>query len=677
MAERTYWRRIRRGRVSRRALLRASGRAGVGAAGLALVGCGDNEEDGPRSVTQSTLQQDQQPAQRQQQPSALQRQQAAQQQDTPQQRQQEDAAEQQAQQSDQQERTDSQTPAAAQQHVTSEIARGGNLRFSTPAHSHDYFDPHRAVFGTTQYWMGFYLNNMIRWRNKEQAIMEADICSLPEIPDEETYLFRVDQGAAFWDQYPTEGGRLVTADDIRVNFQRQIDGQDATGAQDGSFLQQSSYAKTSTMETPDDNTFIAKTNGPDATWMGIPLGPFGWITSPEAIAEFGDRWRDEPTNVELSSGTGMTIPRSYDPDLGLELERNPNFWKLGADGQPLPYFDRVTFASLFDPIAIEAAYRSREINIGEFPLTSLQVKSLSNDFPDHATGNVPYGFTIVTGLFNFNRDWDGWDGLGNPYLDRRFCQAMHLAVDRNQMIDTVYLGSAKVSGQEDTPWFNTYWSIPEQELLTVPGYRPDREADIMEARALLDASGYDQERPIQLIGFDLWEQSYQGIFETEMRMYRDALGIDVRFDIQPTLVVLQRWIDGTFPGAGPQWTTPPSELDPTAAYNNRFIPGGSWNNLFYEYEPMAELARTMRVTVDQEQRRQMAHEAQRIAFGTHPDHGLDGISPTPAVMNGISPAIWWPFVHRGEDTLQFAHASHRMDDTWIDVDHPDYPDYPA
>ena len=58
MAERNYWQRIRQSRVSRRALLRASVRAGVGATGLALVGCGDNEEDGPRSVTQSALQQD-------------------------------------------------------------------------------------------------------------------------------------------------------------------------------------------------------------------------------------------------------------------------------------------------------------------------------------------------------------------------------------------------------------------------------------------------------------------------------------------------------------------------------------------------------------------------------------------------------------------------------------------
>ena len=39
--------------------------------------------------------------------------------------------------------------------------------------------------------------------------------------------------------------------------------------------------------------------------------------SPEAISEFGDRWRDEATNVELSSGTGIpTFRRTYDPDIG-------------------------------------------------------------------------------------------------------------------------------------------------------------------------------------------------------------------------------------------------------------------------------------------------------------------------------------------------------------------------
>ena len=41
-----YWTRMRNQRISRRAVLKASGRAGVGAAGLALVGCGDDDDDG-------------------------------------------------------------------------------------------------------------------------------------------------------------------------------------------------------------------------------------------------------------------------------------------------------------------------------------------------------------------------------------------------------------------------------------------------------------------------------------------------------------------------------------------------------------------------------------------------------------------------------------------------------
>ncbi|MYG90787.1 MAG: hypothetical protein F4188_04820, partial [Chloroflexi bacterium] len=42
--ERNYWSRMRRQRMSRRSLLRASARAGVGAAGLALVGGGDDDD---------------------------------------------------------------------------------------------------------------------------------------------------------------------------------------------------------------------------------------------------------------------------------------------------------------------------------------------------------------------------------------------------------------------------------------------------------------------------------------------------------------------------------------------------------------------------------------------------------------------------------------------------------
>ena len=149
MTERNYWQRMRRKQMSRRALLRASGRAGVGAAGLALVGCGDDDDDGQQSAAQAAGQQQQQQQAMQQQGQQQSMQQQAQQQQG------EAAAEQQAEQAEQQEQSVADAEEQqAQQVAASDIVRGGNLTFSTPAATHDYFDPGRGVFGPTQFLDG-------------------------------------------------------------------------------------------------------------------------------------------------------------------------------------------------------------------------------------------------------------------------------------------------------------------------------------------------------------------------------------------------------------------------------------------------------------------------------------------------------------------------------------------
>ena len=664
--ERNYWQRMRRSRMSRRALLRASGRAGVGAAGLALVGCGDDDDDDAQPAAATTAQQQQQ------------QQDAPAQQTAMQQQQQQDVAERQAQQADQQD-----APAAEQQdqQQAQTVAQagplrtyGGTLRFSTPAATHDFFDPHRGVFGPTQYWMGFYMNYMIRWANKEGGIMEADITSLPETPDGETYIFNVDQGARFWNQYPTEGGRDVTASDIVVNFDRQIAALDADGNPDARFRGQDAFRKTSSYEATDEQTFIAKTDGPDATYLGgTILRPFSWITSPEAIQEFGSRWRDETANVELSSGSGPFIPQSYDPDIGIFLNRNDNYWKNGPDGQQLPYPDAVEFVNLTDATAVDAAYRAKGIDIGGFPLSSVQVEELTGDFPDHETAEGAFGFTIVTVMGTYEPGWEGSDGLGNPYLDRRFAYAMHVAVDRDLLIDAVYLGAAKPSATHFCPWFSTYWTIPAEELRTVPGFRIDRDADIQLCRELIAASGFDTSRTVTIYIPDLWEQTYPGISETTRNMYREATGVNIELDIQPYTVMQDRYDNKTFPGRAPTWTNPPADLDPTAQFTLSLKVGGASNLTQYNYQPVEDIVDEMTTTLDNEQRRDMALKVQRIGLGVDDDHGLEGIFGWFGVMNGVAPQIWWPYVNRDDNTWQFAHDSHNHDDSWLDTNHPDFP----
>ena len=668
-SERNYWQRMRRSRMSRRALLRASGRAGVGAAGLALVGCGDDDDDDapPQTVAQAQPQQQQQaqPAM-QQQAEPQQQQQAQAEQQAMQASQQEEPAD--AQQ-DQPESGDDQTTAAD----TPLRTYGGTLKFSTPAATHDFFDPHRGVFGPTQYWMGFYMNYLIRWANKEAGIMESDIASLPEIPDDETYIFSIDRGARFWDRYPTEGGRSVTAQDIEINFQRNIEALDAEGNPDARFRGQDAFRKTASREVPDDQTFIARTAGADATYLGgTILRPFSWITSPEAIQEFGTRWRDETANVELSSGTGPFIPQTYDPDIGIYLERSPSYWKTGPDGQQLPYPDAVDFVNLTDATAVDAAYRGRGIDIGGFPLSSVQVEELSSDFPDHQTAEGAFGFTIVTVMGTYEPGWEGSDGQGNPYLDRRFAYAMHVAVDRDLMIDAVYLGAAKPSATHYCPWFSTYWTIPADELRTYPGFRIDREADIQLCRELIAASGFDTDRTVTIYIPDLWEQTYPGISETTRNMYRDALGFDVELDLQPYTVMQDRYDNKTFPGRAPTWTNPPADLDPTAQFTLSLKVGAASNLTQYNYPPVEEIVDEMVVTLDTERRRDMARQVQRIGLGVDEEHGLDGIFGWFGVMNGVAPQIWWPYVNRDDNTWQFAHDSHNHDDSWLNTAHPEY-----
>ena len=121
MSDKQYWRRIREQQLSRRRLLSAGGRAGIGAAGLALVGCGDDGDD-----QQPTVAQQQQQDQPQSQPQAQQQGQM-QQQDQPQAQQQDQMQQQDAPAQQQQQDQQQQTVTAP----ADDARRGGVLRIGS------------------------------------------------------------------------------------------------------------------------------------------------------------------------------------------------------------------------------------------------------------------------------------------------------------------------------------------------------------------------------------------------------------------------------------------------------------------------------------------------------------------------------------------------------------------
>ena len=286
MSESNSWLLGRR-RVARRTILRAGAKAGVGVTGLALVGCeGDDDDEQADAQVAAPAEEQEQVEQAAQQAPEQAAEQAAE----------EEAQEEEAAAEIAEEEEEEQAQAAGP-------VRGGVLRWGTNLAVHDFWDPHKVSSGRIKQWATY--GRLIRWSNIEEDVLEPDIASLPEIPDDETYIFAFDRGARFWDRFPTEGGREFTAEDARINMQRHIDGRNTAGEPDSNLWMARNYRRTSSIEATDPGTLVLKTDGPDSTYLeSVHLEVASNMTSPEAIEAFGAEWESEPFKL-LASSTGL------------------------------------------------------------------------------------------------------------------------------------------------------------------------------------------------------------------------------------------------------------------------------------------------------------------------------------------------------------------------------------
>ena len=666
MTERNYWQRMRRSRMSRRALLRASGRAGVGAAGLALVGCGGDDDDAQPAAAQVQQQQEQDQPQAQQQA----QQQQAQQQQAMQQQQAEQQAEQQAQQQAQQE-ADAQEQAEQQQQqqqqqqaVVSNRQYGGNYSIYTPP-NWDGFDPHRTNLAHPFQVYNDSMGRLVEIYDNNGPVYGADLSSLPEIPDEETYIFRFDQGARFWDRYPTEGGREFNAEDAAANINRQIEALDVDGLPDLRFARQAQYAETASVDVPDDITLICKTDGPNATYLETVHMGYSFMTSIEAMELWHGDWMEDQTNVELVSGCGPFIPTIFEPEGRLHLERNPDYWK-SLEGQQMPFLDSITWVIISDQTAVETAYRNGELDA--VSLNSLAIEGIAEDFPEH----IRYERGVVLPLamrFNFNPDMPD-----NPWVDRRVPYAFHMAMDRDSIIDFVYLGAGKPSAIQHLNWYHG-WSIDQETMRTLPGYRPDKASDIEEARQMIRAAGIEEGHEFDLVVADIFEGLYQGASELYSNMFKEALGIEINILLEPYNAIFGQLPTGNFPGHMPIWVGAGTG-DPTGQWNARLVAGGSENWEFYNHPPTEEIVKRMKVTLDAEARREMAMEVSWNLLGEDERYGLDSFAGFSVMGNGIDTSIHWPYLNaprRSTHQVWEREGWHWRKEFWMDTTHPDFP----
>jgi peptide/nickel transport system substrate-binding protein len=161
-------------------------------------------------------------------------------------------------------------------------------------------------------------------------------------------------------------------------------------------------------------------------------------------SQFSTAWNTQTKPEQLVSN-GIYRLAEYVPDQKLVFDRNPYYWRKDAQGQQLPHVDRVVWQVKQNTEELQALFQSGGSDICSLNTASfaeLKKAEAAGDFKIQNFGSTP-GTNFLS--FNLNQGIRNGKPLVDPIKSRwfnnvKFRQAVAHAIDRPQMINTVYNG---------------------------------------------------------------------------------------------------------------------------------------------------------------------------------------------------------------------------------------------
>ena len=148
-------------------------------------------------------------------------------------------------------------------------------------------------------------------------------------------------------------------------------------------------------------------------------------------------------------GTGPYKMVGFNPLDRVELVRNDSFWKPGQ-----PYMDAITMKVMTDEQARVAALRAGAIDLATLSVDT--ARSLKNESSLQVLSALNAAFRELQMSLK--------PGKNEPWADPRVRQAVNFALNRKQIIDTVYSGEASYTSYVP-PGYGP-WPLTEEQLRT-------------------------------------------------------------------------------------------------------------------------------------------------------------------------------------------------------------------
>jgi peptide/nickel transport system substrate-binding protein len=412
--------------------------------------------------------------------------------------------------------------------------------------------------------------------------IEGDLAESWTQSSETSYVFKLRRGVR-WHPKPPVNGREMTADDVVYSVTRF---QTVKGNPAAYMLR-----SLERVEALDRHTVRFTLKEPFVWFLDVLANPISLpIIARECVEKFGDL-----RTPESVVGTGPWMLDSYRRNVGLSLVRHPQYFVAG-----LPHIDRVELAVEEDNAARIAAFLAGKYDLGwEFPGTIgradwLQIKD--------AAGQRRPGLRTAEFISNVETHLS-MRADRPPYNDLRVRQALSLAIDRQEVIDSIYEGAGAMNPV--VPAAFKEWSLPVAQL--GEGARYFRR-DPAEAKRLLAAAGHPNGFAASICFNSYGSTVIVDIVQLIAKHLKDV-GIDAKLDQKEYGAFIASCYVGKFESLtyGPQ--TP--FLDPDNYVFAMFSPGEPKNQSQVNDPVATDLLVRQRRTADVAKRRELLHELQR------------------------------------------------------------------
>jgi peptide/nickel transport system substrate-binding protein len=443
------------------------------------------------------------------------------------------------------------------------LQRGGTLRRAMTLPLID----HPARFSWTQQ------SNVARQVGEYLTITGADNITRPYLlesweasDDVQTWTLNLRQGILF------NNGDELTADDVLFTMGQWLD-EDIGSSMLGLI---SYWGGMNNVEKVDDYTIRLNLNTPN---IGVPEHLFHY---PAIILHRGF----EGDYIRQPIGTGAFTLEEYAEGERAVLRARPGYWRMGEDGNPLPYLDEIIYIAL-DKDASVAALQSGQVD-SMFQPRPADWQALSA-FPGVTVRSAS---TAQCFVLRMRVDVAPWD-------DNRVRTAMKMAQDRAQILRLSYFGEGDLSiDAHVAPVHPAYAEKP------IPAYDPEG------ARALLEEYAAEKglRLPLQVTLATKNDESEPEIAQALQQLAEPA-GFDIRLDITEPNGYWDRWTEVDF--GITSWTH--RALDTMVlplAYTAEAI--GNWNETRWTDEEFEGLLRQAEATLDIEARRELMSQIQDI-----------------------------------------------------------------